>query len=44
MSDNVAKTEGLLKETTKSAPTPQFSTSKLDIVRHKSSISLSSRV
>ena len=27
MYDNVAKNEGLLKETTKSAPTPQFSTS-----------------
>ena len=27
MSDNVAKNEGLLKETTESAPTPQFSTS-----------------
>ena len=28
MSDNVANTEGLLKETTMSAPTPQFSTSR----------------
>ena len=27
LSDNVAKNEGLLKETTESAPTPQFSTS-----------------
>ena len=35
--------EGLLKETTESAPTPQF-IARADIVRHKSGISLLSRV